>query len=287
MNPLRKLYALVIGACLLGMPVVPALAGKTLDRIKREGVVRVGITDQQPWAYKKPDGSLAGVSVEVARAVFASIGVQKLEPVIMDWGSMVPGLKANRLDVVIAGMFIRPSRCKQVAFSNPDYMAFDTLVVPKGNPKNVHSFDDVRKDPSITVAAIQGGASAMTAKEAGVPDRQVQVLPGYTEMFAALKAGRVSAVSIDTVSAGQFLAADPEHIERAEPFKILVFDGVPAMSYGADVFRPEDEDLRELYNKFLAKFVGSPSQLALFKKYGLGANDVPPRGVTAAQLCGK
>ncbi|MGH9549426.1 MAG: hypothetical protein ACRD3W_08625, partial [Terriglobales bacterium] len=104
---------------------------------------------------------------------------------------------------------------------------------------------------------------------------------------AALKAGRVQAVSIDTVSAGQFLAADKENIERAEPFHVPVFDGVPATSYGAFVFRSEDKDLVALYNEFLAAFVGSPEHVAILEKYGLGPNDVPSRDVTAAKACGK
>jgi polar amino acid transport system substrate-binding protein len=284
---LKRLDALVLGICVVALMTASALADETLDRIKKEGSVRVGVTNQQPTAFMQPDGSLAGMAVEITKAVFSKIGVQKIEPVVMDWGSMIPGLKANRIDVVIAGMFIKPARCEQVAFSNPDYQAFDTLVVLKGNPKNIHSFDDVLKNSGIVVAAIQGGASAMTAKRAGVPDSQLQVLPGYVEMFAALKAGRVQAVSIDTVSAGQFLAADAQNIERAEPFQVPIFDGVPARSYGAFVFRPEDQDLVAIYNKFLADFVGSPEHIAILKKYGLGASDVPPRDVTAAKACSK
>jgi polar amino acid transport system substrate-binding protein len=264
-----------------------ACAGETLDRIKKEGVVRIGVNNQYPFAFKEPDGSLSGFAFETTKAVFASIGIQKIEPVVMDWATMIPGLKANRIDVIVAGMFIRPARCEQVAFSNPDYQAFDTLVVLKGNPKNLHSFDDVVKNPAIKVAAIQGGATALTLKNVGVPERQQQILPGYVEMFAALKAGRVDGVTIDTVSAGKFLAADAQSIERAEPFQVPVIDGAPATSYGGYVFRLEDKDLVDLFNKYLDRFVGSPEQLAMFKKYGLGANDVPPRTVSLARLCAK
>ena len=283
----KSFYAIAIGICVAALAAASAGAGEALDRIKKEGVVRVGITNQQPTAFKQPDGTLAGFAVDINRAIFAKIGVKNLEPVIMDWGSQIPGLKANRIDVIIAGMFVKPARCEQVAFANPDYRAFDTLVVLKGNPKNIHSFDDAVKNPNINVAAIQGGASAMTAKKAGVPEGRLQVLPGYVEMFAALKAGRVQAVSIDTVSAGQFLAADPQGIERAEPFQVPVFDGVPATSYGAYVFRPEDKDLVELFNTFFDGFIGSPEHVAIMKKHGLSASDIPPRGITSAKLCAK
>src|SRR5262245_31907541 len=110
MNFSRQLGLLGMALFAAGVLAAPARAGETLERIKKEGVVRVGITNQQPWAYKEPNGNLAGVAVEVTQAAFSSLGVKKLEPVTMDWGSMIPGLKANRLDVIIAGMFIRPAR---------------------------------------------------------------------------------------------------------------------------------------------------------------------------------
>src|SRR5690242_9762612 len=138
----NKFCALVIGICVAGLATTSALAGEAIDRIKKEGVVRVGINNQYPFAFKETDGTLTGFSIETAKKVFAQIGVQNIEPVVMDWASMIPGLKANRIDVVIAGMFIKPTRCEQAAFSNPDYQAFDTLVVLKGNPKNLHSLED-------------------------------------------------------------------------------------------------------------------------------------------------
>ena len=281
------LRALAIGILAMAVTSGFAFAGEALDRIKKDGVVRIGLNNQYPFAFKEPDGSLSGFAYETTKAVFAAIGVQKIEPVVMDWASMIPGLKANRIDVIVAGMFIRPARCEQVAFSNPDYQAFDTLIVLKGNPRNLHSFNDVIKNENIKVAAIQGGATALTLKNIGVPERQHQILPGYVEMFAALKAGRVDGVTIDTVSSGKFLAADAQNIERAEPFQVPVIDGAPATSYGGYVFRLEDKDLVELFNKYLDRFVGSPEQLALLRKYGLGPNDIPPRTATVARLCAK
>jgi len=282
-----RLCATVVGLCDLGLTTASALAGDTLDRIKKEGVVRVGINNQYPFAFRDTDGTLTGFSIETTRKIFDNVGVHKIEPVVMDWASMIPGLKANRIDVIIAGMFIKPTRCEQAAFSNPDYISFDTLVVPKGNPKKLHSLDDVTKNGSYKVAAIQGGSSQITLKKVGVPEGQQEILPGYVEMFAALKAGRADAVMIDTVSAGKFLTTDPNSIERADPFQVPLVDGAPVISYGAYVFRLEDKELVELFNNFLAGWVGSPEQLAILKKYGLGASDVPPKGVTAAQVCAK
>ncbi|MCB0214057.1 MAG: hypothetical protein KDJ52_32265, partial [Anaerolineae bacterium] len=56
---------------------VPAEADaeSTLARIQSEGVVRVGFANENPYAFAKPDGTLSGEAVEVARAVFAEMGI--------------------------------------------------------------------------------------------------------------------------------------------------------------------------------------------------------------------
>lgn len=262
-----------------------ARADDTLARVKSGEVLHVAINNQYPFAFTDSSGELTGFSVETLREFLAQTGKSKLDPVVLDWASMIPALKAKRVDMVLAGMFIKSSRCEQASFSNPDYQSFDTLVVPKGNPENIHSLDDVKKNPDMKIAALQGGSSAMTLNKAGLPESQEMILPGYVEMFAALKAKRVNAVMIDTVSAGKFLASDTQSIERAHPYQVPLVNGKPVISYGSFVFRKEDKGLVDQFNQFLATWVGSPKQIALFQKYGLSADDVPPKGLTADQIC--
>jgi polar amino acid transport system substrate-binding protein len=39
--------------------------------------------------------------------------------VLTEWGSLIPGLNAGRFDIITAGMYITPKRCKNVAFTDP------------------------------------------------------------------------------------------------------------------------------------------------------------------------
>ena len=50
--------------------------------------------------------------------MFEKIGVTKFDGVIVNFGSLIPGLTANRFDVVVAGMAIRPERCAQIHSPN-------------------------------------------------------------------------------------------------------------------------------------------------------------------------
>ena len=94
------------------MLVPNAFAETTLQRIQRTGEVRIGYANEAPFAYTAPDGTVTGESPEIAKKVFAKLGVKKVDAVLTEWGSLIPGLKAGRFDVIAAGMYITPERCK-------------------------------------------------------------------------------------------------------------------------------------------------------------------------------
>lgn len=90
----------------------------TLEKIKEQGYVTVGFANEQPYAYATPDGQLTGLNVEIAREVFNNMGVEELNPVLTEFGSLIPGLKAERFDVITAGMYITPERAEEADFAD-------------------------------------------------------------------------------------------------------------------------------------------------------------------------
>src|SRR5690606_16636318 len=111
-----------------------ASAETTLERAQRTGTIRIGYANEVPYAYIDLQGKVTGESPEIAKAVFAQLGVTKIEPVLTEWGALIPGLQARRFDVIAAGMYITPARMKQVLFADPHYQMRDTLLVRQGNP---------------------------------------------------------------------------------------------------------------------------------------------------------
>lgn len=262
-----------------------ASAGETLDRIKQGGTLYIGFANEAPYAYRAPNGDIQGVVYDVGKAVFESIGVKEFDGVIVKFGSLIPGLTAKRFDVVVAGMAVRPDRCKQVAFSEPDMMFGDTLLVPVGNPKGLNSFDDVIKK-GAKLAILQGGAAAKDVRTIGVPNTQINEFPDFSETIGALKAKRVDATMMTVTAAAKTVTEDGgKNFEMATPFKTMVLNGKPNVHFSAYGFRKEDGDLVEAYNKAFLKFRGSPEHLAILKKYGLSANELPTAAVTTASLC--
>src|SRR5690606_4045881 len=129
--------------------------GDTLERIRAAGVVRVGFANEAPFAYVDTEtGRLTGEAPELARLAFRQLGVEELEGVLTEFGSLIPALQAGRFDVIAAGMYITPQRCQEVLFSDPTYAIGEAFIVPAGNPLDLHSYQDLRDTPSATLGVV-------------------------------------------------------------------------------------------------------------------------------------
>jgi polar amino acid transport system substrate-binding protein len=257
----------------------------TFERIKKDGVVRIGFANEAPWSFAQSDGTIAGADYELASLIFSKLGVGSLEGVITKFGSLIPGLKANRFDVVVAGFYIRPARCEQVAFSEPTVAVGDAIIVKAGNPKKISSYKSIIADPSLKLGGVVGAATAQNAKNAGVPDSQLVMFPDFVSAISALKASRVDGALQTAITAQATVKSsnDPT-IERALPFEQAVINGKPTLNYAGFAFRPEDQDLVSAFNAELAKSLGGPEHLKILQKYSISPNEIP-KGVTTESLC--
>ncbi len=282
---LKVPIARVLALCAALSVITSAQAETTFDRIKKDGVVRIGFANEAPWSFAKSDGTIAGVDYELAQLVFGRLGISTLEGIITKFGSLIPGLKAKRFDVVVAGFYIRPARCTTVAFSEPTIAVGDAVIVKAGNPKKIHSYIDVIANRSTVVGAVVGGANAENAKRAGVPDRQLTMFPDFVSAIAALKAGRIDGALQTAITAETTVRSsnDPS-IERALPFEHPVIEGKKTINYTGYAFRPEDKDLVSAFNLELARFLGSSEHIKMLEKYAISQNEIP-HDVTTASLC--
>lgn len=263
-----------------------AAASDTLAKAKAAGVIRVGYANEAPYAYKDSStGKLTGESPEIARVLMKKLGVNELEGVLTEFGSLIPGLKAGRFDVIAAGMYILPERCKQIDFSNPTYAIGEAFIVQKGNPKNLHSYEDILDNKDATLGVVAGAVQREYASKTGIPIDRLIVFPDAPSAVAGVQAGRVDAYAGTSLTVQDLLdKSSSGALERADPFSGPVLDGHAVKGYGAFGFRQEDDTLREAFNEQLARFIGTPGHLELVRPFGFTENDLPG-DVTAKQLC--
>ncbi|CAM4007170.1 ectoine/hydroxyectoine ABC transporter substrate-binding protein EhuB [Cohnella lubricantis] len=256
----------------------------TLAKAQREGYVKVGFANENPYAYATADGKLTGEAVEVARKVLANMGIPEMDGVLTEFGSLIPGLKANRFDIITAGMFINPDRAKEVDFANPEYSIGEAIAVKKGNPLDLHSYKDIADNGKAKIAVMTGAVELDYLKGSGVGDDQIVQVPDQPSAIAALQAGRADAITMTGPSLQAVLeSAADDGIERVMEFEQPVIDGVSVRGYGAAAFRQEDDDFREAFNAELQKLKDSGELLEILKPFGFTEQELPG-DMTADQL---
>ena len=73
------------------------------------------------------------------------MGIAEVDGVLTEFGSLIPGLKAGRFDIIAAGMFVKPDRCAQILFSEPTYAIGQAFAVKAGNPEGHRDYAEHRR----------------------------------------------------------------------------------------------------------------------------------------------
>lgn len=255
-----------------------AFADDSLDRARKNGV-SFGFANEPPYAYLGPDGKAAGISSDFVVAIFKRIGVNDVRPVLTEWASLIPGLKAGRFDVAVP-MFILPARCREVAFSEPLRKTGAAMLVAKGNPKGIHSYEDVAKNQRARVAVMAGAAEQNYARRAGISEDRILAFQDQGALLSAVKSGRADAAALTPGSVQSMAEKGGGDVEGASPFVSPSW----AIAYSAPPFRQEDTSLRQAFNAAIKPFLGSEEWKSILTHYGLGTDSLPGNMMTET-LC--
>jgi polar amino acid transport system substrate-binding protein len=270
----------VITVVVTTLQALTVSAETTLEKARQQGYIRVGFANEAPFGYATPAGKLTGEAPEVAKAVLVRMGIAEVDGVLTEFGSLIPGLKAGRFDIIAAGMFITPKRCKQINFSEPSYGIGQALLVSTGNPKHLNTYADVAKQPDIKLAVMAGAVERDYAKAAGISPSQLVTLPDPPSMLAAVQAGRADAAALTALSIAN-LAAKGDGVESTPPFATVAEKSV--MGHGGFGFRNADSALLEAFNQHLQAFLGTQEHLDLVTPLGFGKGFLPTK--STAELC--
>ncbi|AYG64297.1 ectoine/hydroxyectoine ABC transporter substrate-binding protein EhuB (plasmid) [Rhizobium jaguaris] len=253
-----------------------ASAQSLLDKIKNGETIKIGFSNEIPWAYPGENNEPLGFVNVMTIDILKKLGTTKVEPVVTEWGSLIPGLQAGRFDIITGGMFVYPDRCRNVLFTEPLGKAADGLLVPKGNPKGLHSYQDVR-DKGLMFVTASGYDSVKLAQKVGIPDAKIMQVAGPAEILQAVKTGRADAGAGDYFTVKQF-ADKEESIELADPFT------PPVVGYPAFAFALDQQAAVDAFNAVLRDYLGSDEMMASVSKYGYTKTTLPD-GTKTVDLC--
>jgi polar amino acid transport system substrate-binding protein len=256
-----------------------ATADALMDKVKAGEPIRIGFANEVPWAYPGENNEPLGFANAHAVGVLQEMGIEKIEPVVTEWGGLIPGLKANRFDVITGGMYILGSRCENVNFAEPMGVFGDAFIVPKGNPKNLQTYQDI-KNADAVLATGAGYNIVEVAKKEGIPDGNIMQVPGPTEILAAVKAGRADAGGVTFFTAQNLAKESGGAVEVTDPSKLPEW----TLNWVGIAFRKSDTDFLKAFNEAQSKYLGSEAMLEAVAPYGY-TKDQLPGDVTTEYAC--
>lgn len=119
---------------------------RTWERAKKRGHLVVGAKEDQPYMGEKDPatGTYSGFDVEIAKMMSASLG---FDPKTIEFKTIASAnretaLQNGQIDYYVGTYTINDNRKKQVGFAGPYFMAYQSLLVRKGE-KDIKGPEDL------------------------------------------------------------------------------------------------------------------------------------------------
>jgi len=277
---LKSTLLSAIGGAMILSSALSASADELSDRVNAGEPIRLGFATAIPWAYPGDNGEPLGFVNALTLVVLEEMGITNYETSVNEWAGLIPGLQANRYDIVTGGMYILKSRCENMNFSDPIGLFGDAMLVPAGNPKGINNYQDVIKSGATLVTGA-GFNTVEAAKKEGVPESQMMLVAGEVEILAAMKAGRADA-------AVQTFFGAKEHVEKSDgAFEVTDPADMPkwTQNWVGIGMRKSDPDFLAAFNEAMAKVIGGEKWMAATAPYGYTEFQLPGEDASTEYAC--
>jgi ABC-type amino acid transport substrate-binding protein len=268
---MRKSTFVLLASAVLGLGAITAGCGGSDDTTPAAsatgaaptGPASIKVASDIPYApfeFTEPGSSdVLGFDVDVVKAVAATFGTTDVTFVKRKFDTILLDVQQNRFDMAASSITITPERAKTVAFSDPYFLANQSIMVKKGSAIKTEA------DLKGTTLGVQRGTTGATlaAKITGTTLKQYEIID---DAFLALQNGRVEAVINDfPISA---------YATKSKPELEVVSQIDTKESYGF-AFSQENTSLRDLFNAGLTKIKADGTYATIYKKW---FNQDPPVG---------
>ena len=220
---LKKIFAIAtIGVMSIGLISCGKKADENTDKltqIKENGKLIVGLSaDYAPYEFHiindAGEDEIVGFDIDIAKEIAKDMGVE-LEIKDMDFDSLVAGVPAGKIDLVISGMTPTDERKEVVDFSDIYYVAEHGFIVKAENKDKYKTFEDLKGQK---VGAQMGAIQADIAEEK-IPEADLQLLSNVNDLVLGLKSGKIEALVVELPVAEMIVKNNPELVVGEEKVK--------------------------------------------------------------------
>lgn len=244
---------------------------RSWDRIERTGLVRVGYAVEPPYAFPLVEGSAGGEFPESAKMIVERMGGFRIEWRLADFGLLMDLLESGEIDVVAAGLFVTPEREAKVAFAPPIVAVRAGLLVRKGNPRGLQSYESLVDSHDVRVAVLAGAVEHSRLRGLGVPPERILIVPDARSGQVAVTSGAADALALSWPTVAWLASHDWAHgTEGVMTGRQSTGSGGPA-GVAAFAFRRDDERLLREWTRAQNEVQQSGEAGALAQRYGFVA----------------
>ena len=149
---------LAFGCSSMKKAPTPVSATPVLQQIQKTGVLRVGLSgNQPPFNMTTRAGKIIGIEPDLANSLAESIGA-RAEFVVRPFGELLAALEAGEVDIVMSQMTMTPERNSRVAFAGPYFISGKAILTKSSTLADADEAGDINR-AGITLATLSGSTS--------------------------------------------------------------------------------------------------------------------------------
>lgn len=223
-----------------------------LSKVKKAGVINIGLANDPPASIMNPDGSVSGQGPATVQKIMERLGVPKVHGIVATFGDLVPGLNAGRWDMIGGVISVTKARCALVQYTDPfEFNGMEIAWFSNNVSQAPTSIGDVGKR-GLVVGFNAGSAYIKVAKDLGVQDGKIQQFPDTAALLEALRTKRIQVIISDTGSLNLTAAQQAKY-----PFQHLDYPPDGPFIAGALAFRKSDKTLFDAFQSEFKKMKDS------------------------------
>ena len=206
-----------------------------------------------PFGYIK-NGELVGFDIDLIKQIGKDLGYE-IEMKVQPFDSLIPALKAGKLDAIISGMSATEERKKSVDFTDEYYKSTQMFLKKKGNNQLTSKESLAGKKIGVQLGTIQE-LEARKIKNANVVTNDATI-----NLILDLKNGKTDAVILENIVAKEFIKKNPD-------IEVFYEEKLPyGMAIAFD--KGKHTEIIKKINAELKKLKENGKYDELVKKYGL------------------
>ncbi len=213
-----------------------------IPQCKRSDALIIG-TDATypPFEFKSETGELAGVSIDMGKALGEYLG-RPVEFRNIAFDGLITALQTRSIDIIISSMTANDERRKSLNFSAPYVTTGICLLLPKNS--SIAKVDDLKQGKRRIVTKI--ATTGEQWSRANLPNAEIVALDSDPACVLEISKGSADAWVYDQISVMNYALANPD-TTKALLAPIRIEEWAVGLRHGED-------ELRDKISAFIAKF---------------------------------